>query len=575
MIDNTLNLFAEEENLFTEQAEYIDETALLKWTIEQPDENTIIRKLSQGGAKLITGPRGCGKTTLMLKTCYKLWADSKAVSLPIYVNFKSSLKLEPLYKKGNVNAIFLFKQWLLFKVYQGLFHTLKEVKKAPPSVLKFKKEFVDKVTNQLEFGRIDKLIDDDDYLLTIPALEEDIKKVLLSLGKTRCVLLLDDAAHAFSPEQQRDFFDFFREIKSRIISPKAAIYPGITIYSARFHVGHDAEEIDVWIKPDSPNYLNFMFEILERRLPSEVYKALLANEPLLQLVCYAAFGIPRVLLNMIRSFYKKKNTGKPAFEVDFKWKKVSSVIKSSFDKTLNVYSSLKVQLPIYEHFILNGEQLFNTMINRVKEYNKNKEIGSQSVSIGIKHPLPAEMLKVLGFFQYVGILLPKGQLNRGEQGVFEIYVIHYAALILRNVLFGKSVVSVADRTKALHEYSPSYYPRRSPNELIGKDDFSSVFKLALPPCQKCGTPRVNEQAKFCINCGAILKMASTYNEIVKHDIEKLGLTEKRVQSIKKHSHIRIIKDILMDHENRELRGVPCIGNIRAKQTRSLAEEYIS
>ncbi|MDM8563198.1 hypothetical protein QUF54_07580, partial [Candidatus Marithioploca araucensis] len=117
------------------------------------------------------------------------------------------------------------------------------------------------------------------------------------------------------------------------------------------------------------------------------------------------------------------------------WKKVSSVIKSSFDKTFNVYSSLKVQLPIYEHFILNGEQLFNTMINRVKEYNKNKEIGTQSVSIGIKRPLPAEMLKVLGFFQYVGILLPKGPLNQGEQGVFEIYVIHYAAFHFQGNLY--------------------------------------------------------------------------------------------------------------------------------------------
>ncbi|MDM8561152.1 hypothetical protein [Candidatus Parabeggiatoa sp. HSG14] len=566
----------EEENIFIEQAEYIDETAFLKWSTEQPDENTIIRKLSQGGAKLITGPRGCGKTTLMLKTFHKLRADSKATSLPIYVNFKTSLQLEPLYKEGNVNAIFWFKQWLLFKVYQGLFHILKEVKKTPLSALKFDKEFIDRVINQLELGRINKLIDEEDYLLTISSLEEDIKKVLLSLGKTRCVLLLDDAAHAFSPEQQRDFFDFFRQIKSRIISPKAAIYPGVTIYSASFHVGHDAEEIDVWIKPDSPNYLDFMFEVLERRLPNEVYKALLANEPLLQLVCYAAFGIPRALLNMTRSFYKKKsasNTGE--FEVNFSRARASQAIKSSFDNTFSVYSSLRIQLPIYEHFILIGEQLFNAMINKAKEYNKNNDVNTQSISIGIKYPLPAEMLKVLGFFQYVGILLPKGKINMGNAGIYEIYVIHYAALILRNVLFGKSAVSTTDLSKALREYSPRHYPKITANSLIGTDDLLSVFKLALPPCQQCGTPRINEHAKFCANCGVILKTGSIFGEIVKHDIEKLRLTKTRVQTIKKNSHIRTIKDILMDHENRELRGIPGIGDIRAKRIRSLAEEYIS
>jgi len=85
----------------------------------------------------------------------------------------------------------------------------------------------------------------------------------------------------------------------------------------------------------------------------------------------------------------------------------------------------------------------------------------------------------------------------------------------------------------------------------------------------------NEHAKFCSNCGVVLKTASTFDEIVKHDIEKLGLTKKRVQTIKKHSHISIIKDILMDHENRELRDVPGIGEIWAKRIRSRAEEYIS
>ncbi|KHD07864.1 hypothetical protein PN36_21870 [Candidatus Thiomargarita nelsonii] len=58
-------------SLLNKQNIYIDEATFLKWSLEQPDENTIIRKLSQGGAKLITGPRGCGKSTLMLKTFHK------------------------------------------------------------------------------------------------------------------------------------------------------------------------------------------------------------------------------------------------------------------------------------------------------------------------------------------------------------------------------------------------------------------------------------------------------------------------------------------------------------------------
>ncbi|KHD08344.1 hypothetical protein PN36_21885 [Candidatus Thiomargarita nelsonii] len=123
----------------------------------------------------------------------------------------------------------------------------------------------------------------------------------------------------------------------------------------------------------------------------------------------------------------------------------------------------------------------------------------------------------------------------------------------------------------MKEHTTARYPRITPNILIGTEE--RVFKLALPPCQNCQTPRDNEHAKFCSHCGVILKTASTFDEIVKHDIEKLGLTKKRVQTIKKHSHISIIKDILMDHE--KLRDVPGIGEIWAKRIHSRAEEYIS
>ncbi len=568
MIDKTQNV--EEENLFVEQAEYIDGNAFLKWSIEQPDENIIIRKLSRGGAKLITGPRGCGKTTLMLKTFYKLCADEETASLPIYVNLKISLQLEPLYKKG-VNAVFWFNQWLLFKVYQGLFHTLKEVKKAP-SHLKFNEQFVERVTNQLELGRIDKLIDDEDYLLTIPSLEDEIKKVLILLGKTRCVLLLDDAAHIFSPEQQRDFFDFFRQIKSRIISPKAAIYPGVTLDLTRFRIGYETEEIDVWIKPDSPDYLDFMFQILERRLPYEFYNVLLANKSLLRLLCYAAFGMPRALLNMIRSFYKK-NSLEPS---NFNRAKVSRIINSSFANTFSVYDSFKLQRPTYERFISAGEQLFYTMINKLKKYNNGKKINSQSVSIGIKHPLPAELSKVLVFFQQAGLIISKGKSHRGDEKTFETYVIHYAALILENVLFGRKSVHTVDLSEALDRQCSSLsFTQITPKILMGTGDFSSRLELVLPPCQVCGTPRINECSKFCINCCAVLKTAPTFDEVVKNDIEKLGLANKWIQTIKMHSHIYTIKDVLMEPNNQELRGIPGIGEKLAKRIYSRAEEYIS
>jgi predicted AAA+ superfamily ATPase len=101
------NQFVEqaEYNQFVEQAEYIDDDSFNKWNIEHPNEEAIIKKLSQGGAKLIIGPRGCGKTTLMRKTCHKLCFSKSSKTLPIYVNFKSSLKLEPFYVK-EVNAVF-------------------------------------------------------------------------------------------------------------------------------------------------------------------------------------------------------------------------------------------------------------------------------------------------------------------------------------------------------------------------------------------------------------------------------------------------------------------------------------
>ncbi len=561
------------QNIFVEQAEYLEPEWFEAWTTEHPDEEVILRKLTQTGAKLVTGPRGSGKTTLLLKAYGRMLRDLRGGALPIYVNFKSSLKLEPLYK-SNANAVYWFNQWLVLKIYQGLLKTLAELPPIASLDLKIPKQDVDSLIGQLELGQT-ALSTNDRPSLDLLGLEDEIHKALSALGKARCVLLLDDAAHAFSSEQQRDFFDFFRQVKSRTISPKAAIYPGVTIYSSTFHVGHDAEEIDIWLKPHSQSYIPFLLKLLERRLPQEVYQTLRNEDDLLKLICYASFGMPRALLNMVQSLYREDDEKPEEYKVEFNRSSAFLAIKDVFQNTMTVYRSLRIKLPIYEAFITTGERLFTRALDSVKSYNKEKPIDRQSVTIAIQKPLPVELIKVLGFFQYSGLLMPRGEISRGEKGVFELYAIHYAALIERNVLFGKRSIKAAEYVEALEKRHPHEFTRVNPRTLVGTSVFTEAFPLALPPCQVCQTPRISEAARFCLNCGAQLKMVSAFESIVLRDIDELPLTATRVARIKEHCSIRTIKDILMDHENREIRKVPRIGPYWANRIYAYAEECIA
>jgi len=559
------------ENLFVEQAEYLEPELFQAWTTEHPDEERILQKLSQTGAKLVTGPRGSGKTTLLLKAYFRMLSNQRGGALPIYVNFKSSLKLEPLYK-SNANAVYWFNQWLLLKIYQGLLRTLSEMPSSPEVDLQWSKQDVDYLAGQLELGQTDLVSGANQ--LDLVALEENIHRALAASGKARCVLLLDDAAHAFSAEQQRDFFDFFRQIKSRTISPKAAIYPGVTIYSSTFHLGHDAEEIDIWLKPNSPAYIPFLLTLLERRLPTEVLERLRQEEELLKLICFASFGMPRALLNMIQTLYHEDDEKEHEYTVEFSRASAFRAIKNVFENTMSVYRSLRIKLPLYENFITTGEQLFIHGLDSVKSYNKGKPVDRQSVTLAILTPLPAELIKVLGFFQYSGLLMPRGEISRGEKGVFELYSIHYAALVDRNVLFGKRAINISEYVEALEKRHSHEFTRVSPKTLVGTTDFAQAFPLSLPPCHICHTPRVSEGAKFCLNCGAKLQQVSAFESIVSRDIQDLPLTTTRVERIKENSSIRTIKDILMDHENREIRKVPRVGPYWAKRIYHYAEECI-
>lgn len=566
LVNNMLDL-----DIFTEQAEYLSNKSFDKWTISHHEEATILKKLTQGGAKLITGPRGCGKTTLMLKA-YNHLKPKKNKSLAVYVNFKSSLKLEPLYR-NNTNAAYWFNQWLLIKVIQGLLESLSsyDINYIDSN---YTATLIEKNVSLLEMGRVD-LLDDEEDQLTKSKVEHIINKALEITNNTRCVLLLDDAGHAFSPEQQHDFFEFFREIKTKTISPKAAIYPGVTSYSSSFHVGHDADEIDVWIKPNSSGYLDFMHSLLKSRLGDHLYGELSQDKILLDLMCFAAYGIPRSLLNMISTFCKEDEKQIEPMSIKLESQSVMKVIKSNFDKTYQIYDSLKFKIPMYTNFIDLGSTFYENCLIINKEFNKGSSEKKQSSIIAIKRPLSSELSKVIGFFQYAGLMAPQGISSRGGKGVYELFELHYGAIIDRNVFFSSRGISAENYTIAFRNRPNHHYPRHSESSLIKSESASDVFTLALPPCEICKTPRISDESKFCANCGAKLKDASIFENLVSQDIKRLPITSARARSIKEHSKIKTIKDILMDHDNKQLRSVHMIGAYWAQKIRSYAEEYIA
>lgn len=557
------------EDMFTEQAEYIDSVDLDRWHIEHPNEKLIMKKLCQGGAKLLTGPRGCGKTTLLLRA-YNNMKHKKGV-FSVYVNFKTSLKIEPLYRK-NTNGSYWFHQWLLLKTYKGIFESIRDYKIKESVELIFCEKDVDNYISKIELGIIED-INVSNELVTISVLESEIKKVLEAAGAVSCVLLLDDAAHAFSKEQQYDFFEFFRNIKSREISPKAAIYPGVTNFSASFHVGHDAEEIDVWIKVTDDKYLEFMTKLLQRRFSDEIFTQLSKNRALFKLICYASFGIPRALLNIVRSLFTEYFSNAD-MEIDCSRKNIMEAIKRTNSSAMSIYRSLEDKLPIYKIFVEKGNAIYDKILDSLKQYNKEKEFDHQAVEIGIKRPMPVELEKVFNFFQYAGMIMYEREISRGGNGRYVVYIVNYGFLVEQNIFGGKTNVKNSELALALQKRDLHEYKRFTVESLLGEGNINDIFPLSLPPCPKCNTPRISPDTRFCSKCGEKLTVSSVFEGLVKNDINNLPLTSKRVDTIKNYSSIRTIRDILMDTEHKELRNVPQIGPYWANKIFSYAEEYI-
>ena len=561
----TNNQDQDQINIFEERAENLSKNELTNWTCLSRAEQQVLNKLKGPGAKLLSGPRGSGKSTLFRQAYFELCNDQTAV--PIYVNYSKALAIEPLFQI-RANAIELFRQWVFAKLLLGIEETdgdfTLSLDQGTRALIRQAKGFV----GAMEAGNAPESAP---FSLGPSQMLVLLRDIAAGVDLTRCVLLLDDAAHAFSFRQQREFFEIFRELRSRYVSAKAAIYPGITSFSPNFHVGHEAEVLEAWLYPDAETFLGTMRDIATKRVPENLIALLGQNRnEYLDLLALASFGLPRGFLNMLSSVIDEAQRG----STSRMRKAVFSAIADHAESVESIFDNLALKLPRFVHYVDIGKQLNSRAQSSLRTYNTTKIQTRKAATIALAIPFSNELEKILKMLEYSGLVRRQNDLSKGEKGQYQRYLLHYAGLVSTNSLSLGSAYKLTDLINALSTRSAHALVKIKPETLLGRD-YSDRCVLALPPCTNCGTPRTSEDQRFCMNCGKELGNASIYLELLKTSIDKLPLPKAKIQAIKVHTNIRNIQDLIADDEQSLRQPGSYIGPIWSKRIKTVAEEFLS
>jgi hypothetical protein len=131
---------------------------------------------------------------------------------------------------------------------------------------------------------------------TVEQFKDAIEDICAKNRIARICLLFDEAIHIFRPEQQRQFFTLFRDLRSAYIGCNAAVYPGVTSYGDVFELTHDATPRRLERDMMASQYLENMRDIALRQVESGTAAAILRNDSTFAVLAYCVSGNPRLLL---------------------------------------------------------------------------------------------------------------------------------------------------------------------------------------------------------------------------------------------------------------------------------------
>lgn len=560
-----------DDSKFEERADYISDEDLENWNVPNSHFDRIQQKLIGPGAKLIRGPRGTGKTHQMRLAYHKCLRD-KTKPLPLYVSFNRYYRLEPFLFKSS-NALKIFHSWVLCKIIDACYEVISATN-GTIEILEndnlLSKDNLSDFIAQTEkgIGTIQPWHDQILSEITIPKVISIIEELLIKNDRHRAILILDDAALTLTPDYMVEFFDIFRCLKTRFISPKASVYPGTTMYGPRFHIGQDAEPVEAWISIEDSNYSQFMDTLINKRFSETEREHIYRNVPkeIVELLKYSAFGIPRTFIVLLRKYIQAQNQTAQS--------KFNYVISEQASLIRDEYLSLGEKMKQYKTMIGVGYEAFKNIIEAIRKENSD-DASEKQIIIGIKEENDLNILRMNKFLIEAGLLYELTPVSHGEDREYLRFIPHMLFLIDNRTFsqgHGFNSKKIEERIKRKSKKHPV---RRTISSLIGEELIDNLH-IDLPPCQYCRADRIREEQRFCHNCGKELIGKSAFEECLKIPIDKLPISTLQKDRIKKETNIKVIGDLFsLTDPQTELRKARGIGRIKSEKIMKIVEELLN
>lgn len=444
-------------NEFVYRTEELNNKQIFQLYVETDIDRDIIEKLKAPSPVLLIGSRGVGKSFLFKMSEIQMLAEIEEKKiLPVMVTFRKA----SLVKSGND---FQFQYWMLGRICAEVLRALKKTGRIASissgvNLLtgeNDKESPIEEIVRKFEESwKTPGIMIDTKSIPTLDDFLNTIEDLCSELDIERIVLFIDEAAHVFHPEQQREFFTLFRDLRSPYIKCNAAVYPGVTIYGDTFEPVHDAVEIKLNRKVSDSNYVaNMKKMVLSQVTDSSLATKLSKNGANFTLLAYAASGNPRYLL---KSVELAKNLDSNS---------INEVFREYYRENIwSEHTKLTERYPGYQNFIDWGRNFIETNVI-VELKKKNDEFLEENKGKGttayfwMHKDVPHEVKEALRILEYSGIVYPDSigiRATRSEIGTR--YIVNLGCLLAleaKPATTGLNIVKSFD-IRRMNEYGANY-----------------------------------------------------------------------------------------------------------------------